>query len=118
MATKGLLTIASGIAAALASFLFGWGPCGPASVVGFFLFFGGGIAFLVGCTLVGAGLIRHLFRSNWAKTVDLIAILSGIIILAAGACKADLLVALAGGVLLAIGSSEYMHARFHKKNAN
>jgi len=62
MVKKGLITIACSFAAVVASFPFGWGPCGPASVPGFILFFGGGLAFLTGCGMVGFGLIGKLIR--------------------------------------------------------
>ena len=63
MIAKGLITVGSGIVAVAASFLFGWGPCGPASPLAFILFFGGVLAFLVGCVILSIGLIRRLVQS-------------------------------------------------------
>jgi hypothetical protein len=62
MVKKGLITIASGFAAMIASFPFGVGPCGPTSFPGIVLFYGGGLAFLIGCGMIGLGLIGKLIR--------------------------------------------------------
>ena len=62
MIKKGLITVGSGMAGVFLSFLFGWGPCGPATIPGFVLFFGGGLAFLIGCVIFALGLIGKFLR--------------------------------------------------------
>ena len=50
--------------------------------------------------------------------IDLVAIVSGIVILGAAFYKTDLLMALTGVVLLAMGLIQYMRTHFYKKNSN
>lgn len=50
--------------------------------------------------------------------IDVVAIVSGIVILGAAFYKTDLLMALTGVALLAMGLIPYMRTRFDKKNSN
>ena len=51
----GGVTMLFGALAGLLGMAGGFGPCGPASVLGTFLFFGGVLAFAVGATTVAIG---------------------------------------------------------------
>ena len=57
MIKKGLITAGSGIAGIVLSFPLGWGPCGPATIPGALLCYGGLLAFLIGCVIFAIGLI-------------------------------------------------------------
>jgi hypothetical protein len=51
-----------GFVAALTSFSFSWGPCGPSSPLALVLLFGGLLTFLFGFGLFSTGLIRNLIQ--------------------------------------------------------
>ena len=62
MVAKGLIINVGGVVAVLASFSFGWGPCGPSSPFALVLLFGGIAMFLIGLITTSTGLIRILIR--------------------------------------------------------
>jgi len=62
MVMKGLIATGAGIAATVFSFPFGVGPCGPSTIPGAILFYGGLLTLLMGCALVVVGLIVNLIR--------------------------------------------------------
>ena len=62
MVKLGLITAAFSVVAILASIPFGFGPCGPSSIPGAILFYFGGLDLVVGCGMIGLGLILDLIR--------------------------------------------------------